>query len=49
VFREVACGAKTNRTQLRKAIASLGVGDLLMVTRPDRLARSTRDQPVAAL
>jgi DNA invertase Pin-like site-specific DNA recombinase len=31
------------RTQLRKAIASLGAGDLLMVTRLDRLARSTRD------
>jgi hypothetical protein len=43
VFREVASGAKTNRTQLRKAIASLGAGDMLMVTRLDRLARSTRD------
>jgi len=43
VFREVASGAKTNRNQLRKAIASLGAGDLLMVTRLDRLARSTRD------
>ena len=43
VFREVASGAKTNLTQLRKAIASLGAGDLLMVTRLDRLARSTRD------
>jgi hypothetical protein len=40
---EVASGAKSNRTQLRKAIASLGAGDLLMVTRLDRLARSTRD------
>jgi DNA invertase Pin-like site-specific DNA recombinase len=43
VFREVASGAKTNRIQLRKAIASLGAGDVLMVTRLDRLARSTRD------
>ena len=43
VFREVASGAKTSRIQLRKAIASLGAGDLLMVTRLDRLARSTRD------
>jgi DNA invertase Pin-like site-specific DNA recombinase len=43
VFREVARGARTNRLQLRKAIASLGAGDLLMVTRLDRLARSTRD------
>ena len=43
VFREVASGAKTNRTQLRKAIAALSAGDVLMVTRLDRLARSTRD------
>ena len=27
VFREVARGARTNRLQLRKAIASLGAGD----------------------
>ena len=43
VFREVASGAKTTRIQLRKAIASLGAGDVLVVTRLDRLARSTRD------
>jgi DNA invertase Pin-like site-specific DNA recombinase len=43
VFREVASGAKTDRAQLRKAIAVLGTGDVLMVTRLDRLARSTRD------
>jgi DNA invertase Pin-like site-specific DNA recombinase len=42
-YREVASGAKTNRTQLRKAIATLGAGDAVMVTRLDRLARSTRD------
>ena len=43
VFREVASGAKTDRAQLRKAIAALGARDVLMVTRLDRLARSTRD------
>ena len=43
VFREVASGAKTHRAQLRKAIATLEAGDVLMVTRLDRLARSTRD------
>jgi DNA invertase Pin-like site-specific DNA recombinase len=43
VIREVASGAKTDRIQLRKAIAALGAGDVLMVTRLDRLARSTRD------
>jgi len=43
VFREVASGAKTDRTQLRRSIEALGPGDVLMVTRLDRLARSTRD------
>src|SRR5271166_2496743 len=43
VFREVASGAKSDRAQLRKAIAALGADDVLMVTRLDRLARSTRD------
>lgn len=43
VFREVASGAQTDRAQLRKAIAALNAGDVLMVTRLDRLARSTRD------
>ena len=32
VFREVASGARTDRTQLSKAIAALGAGDVLMVT-----------------
>src|SRR4051794_15834181 len=43
VFREVASGAKTDRSQLRRSIDALGPGDVLMVTRLDRLARSTRD------
>jgi DNA invertase Pin-like site-specific DNA recombinase len=43
VFREVASGAKTDRPQLRRALRSLTAGDVLMVTRLDRLARSTRD------
>jgi DNA invertase Pin-like site-specific DNA recombinase len=43
VFREVASGAKTDRGQLRKALEKLEAGDVLMVTRLDRLARSTRD------
>src|SRR6185295_15504478 len=43
VFREVASGAKTDSTQLRRSINALGPGDVLMVTRLDRLARSTRD------
>ena len=43
VFREVASGAKTDRAQLRKALAQLEKGDVLTVTRLDRLARSTHD------
>src|ERR1700710_195720 len=43
VFRETASGAKTDRTQLRKALEHIDAGDVLMVTRLDRLARSTRD------
>jgi DNA invertase Pin-like site-specific DNA recombinase len=43
VFSEKASGAKTDRAELRKVVARLGEGDVLMVTRLDRLARSTRD------
>jgi DNA invertase Pin-like site-specific DNA recombinase len=39
VFREVASGARTDRNQLRQALAHLAAGD----TRLDRLARSSRD------
>jgi DNA invertase Pin-like site-specific DNA recombinase len=38
-----ASGAKTDRAQLRKLLAGLDAGDVVMVTRLDRLARSTRD------
>jgi DNA invertase Pin-like site-specific DNA recombinase len=43
VFRETASGAKTDRAELAKALAKLDADDVLMVTRLDRLARSTRD------
>jgi DNA invertase Pin-like site-specific DNA recombinase len=43
VFREVASGAKTDRPQLRRLLAEIRPGDVLTVTRLDRLARSTRD------
>ena len=43
VFREVASGAKTDRAQLQRVIDQLEAGDVVMVTRLDRLARSTRD------
>ena len=43
VFREVASGAKTDRAQLRRLLSQLEAGDVVTVTRLDRLARSTRD------
>jgi DNA invertase Pin-like site-specific DNA recombinase len=43
IFREKASGAKTDRAQLAKVLAKIGEGDVLIVTRLDRLARSTRD------
>ena len=43
VFREVASGAKTDRAQLRRLLGQLEAGDVVTVTRLDRLARSTRD------
>jgi DNA invertase Pin-like site-specific DNA recombinase len=43
VCAEKQSGAKTDRAQLAKAIAPLGPGDCLIVTKLDRLARSTRD------
>jgi len=43
VFRETARGAKSDRKELARAVAALSPGDLLMVTRLDRLARSTLD------
>jgi DNA invertase Pin-like site-specific DNA recombinase len=43
VFQEMASGAKTDRPQLRRLLTETGPGDVVMVTRLDRLARSTRD------
>jgi DNA invertase Pin-like site-specific DNA recombinase len=43
VFREAAIGAKTDRAQLRRLLDQLDIGDVVMVTRLDRLARSTPD------
>ena len=43
IFRETASGAKTDRAQLARALAKLDQDDVLLVTRLDRLARSTRD------
>ena len=43
VFKEKVSGAKTDRAELAKVIRTLQPGDVLVVTRLDRLARSTRD------
>jgi DNA invertase Pin-like site-specific DNA recombinase len=44
VFAEKLSGASAaNRKELAKALAKLRAGDVLLVTRLDRLARSTRD------
>jgi hypothetical protein len=43
VFAEKVSGAQTYRKQLAKAIDALGADDVLLVTRLDRLACSTRD------
>src|SRR3546814_12454147 len=43
VFHETASGIKSDRKELAKALKVLGAGDTLIVTRLDRLARSTRD------
>jgi DNA invertase Pin-like site-specific DNA recombinase len=43
VFQDKISGAKSDRPQLRHLLSSLGAGDTLVVTRLDRLARSTSD------
>jgi DNA invertase Pin-like site-specific DNA recombinase len=43
VFKEKVSGAKTDRAELAKLIRRLESGDVVIVTRLDRLARSTRD------
>jgi DNA invertase Pin-like site-specific DNA recombinase len=43
VYAEKVSGAKTDRPELAKLIRRLEAGDVLVVTRLDRLARSTRD------
>jgi DNA invertase Pin-like site-specific DNA recombinase len=43
LFSEKQSGVKTDRAALSKALRGLGPGDVLLVTKLDRLARSTRD------
>jgi DNA invertase Pin-like site-specific DNA recombinase len=43
LYSEKISGAKTNRPELAKLLKRLDAGDVLIVTRLDRLVRSTRD------
>jgi len=43
VFKETVSGAVTHRQQLKRALDALNEGDVLLISRLDRLARSTRD------
>jgi Resolvase, N terminal domain len=43
VYAEKVSGAKSDRPELAKVLRRLEAGDVLVVTRLDRLARSTRD------
>lgn len=43
VFAEQVSGSTTKRPQLAEAMSFVRSGDMFMVTKPDRLARSTED------
>lgn len=43
IFKEKVSGVRADRPQLRKALAALEPDDVFLVTRLDRLARSTHD------
>src|SRR5215467_6185613 len=43
IYREKATGARPDRRELNRMLGKLAPGDVVMVTRIDRLARSTFD------
>ncbi len=43
IYKETASGAKSDRKELARLLSDMQAGDVLLVTRLDRLARSTID------
>ena len=43
IYREKACGAQSDRCELLKLLKAIAPGNVVIVTRIDRLARSTFD------
>jgi DNA invertase Pin-like site-specific DNA recombinase len=43
IYREKVSGVRTDRPQLAKLMAKIGPGDVVVVTKLDRLGRSTRE------
>jgi DNA invertase Pin-like site-specific DNA recombinase len=43
IYQEKISGARSDRKQLARLMATIDAGDIVIVTRLDRLARSTRD------
>jgi DNA invertase Pin-like site-specific DNA recombinase len=43
VFKEKISGAANHRAQLHRLLKTIDAGDAVLITRLDRLARSTRD------